>query len=84
MYCNIALQCRNHNLFPVLCIVPKVNYQLLCKVNNFLHEECVENGFGFIDNLEVTEKNLCKDGIHMIKSSKCLVANNFICHFKNF
>ena len=62
----------------------KVNYELLCKVNNLLHEECVKNGFYFIDNSAVTERDLWKDGVHMVESGKCLVANNFICHLNNF
>ena len=46
---DIALQCRSHNIGTVfissIVYSAKVNYDLLCKVNNFLHEECVKNGF---------------------------------------
>ena len=62
----------------------KVNYELLCKVNNFLLKECVKNGFYFIDNSEVRERDLWKDGLNMVKSGKCLVANNLICPLNNF
>ena len=38
---HIALQCRNHSIGTVfissIIYSTKVNYQLLCKVNNFLH-----------------------------------------------
>ena len=58
---SIALQCRNHNIGTVfissIVYSTKVNYELLCTVNNFLHEECVENGFYFIDNAAVTERD---------------------------
>ena len=85
---DIALQCRNHNIGTVfissIVYSTKVNYELLCKLNNLLHEECVKNGFYFIDNSAVTERDLRKDGVHMVESGKCLVANNFICHLNNF
>ena len=85
---DIALQGRIHNISTVfissIVYSTKVNYQLLCKLNNLLHEECVKNGFYFIDNSGVTERDLWKDGIHMVESGKCLVANNFICHLNNF
>ena len=85
---DIALQCRSHNIGTVfvssIVYSTKVNYKLLCKVNNFLHEERVKNGFCFIDNSALTERDLWKDGVHIFESGKCLVANNFICHLNNF
>ena len=62
----------------------KVNYELLCKLNSFLHEVCVKIGFYFIDNSAVMERDLWKDGVHMVESGKCLVAKNFICNLNNF
>ena len=63
---DIALQCQNHNIGTVfissIVYSTKVNYELLYKVNNFLHEECVKNGFYFIDNAAVTERDLWKEG----------------------
>ena len=53
-------------------------------INDLLHEECVKNGFYFIGNSAVMDRDLWKDGAHMVKSSKCLVANNFIYHLNNF
>ena len=85
---DIALQCRNHNIgtvfTPSIVFSTKVNYELLCKVNNFLHEECVKIGFYFINNSEVTKRDLWKDGVHMVENGKCLVANNFICRLNIF
>ena len=85
---DIVLQCRNHNIGTIfissVVYSTKLNYELLCKLNSFLHEECVKNGFYFVDNSAVTEKNLWKDGVHMVESRKCLVANNFICHLNDF
>ena len=85
---GIALQCPNHNIGTVftssIVYSTNVSYELLCNLNNFLHEECVKNGFYFIDNSGVTERDIWKDGVHMVESGKCLVANNFICHLNNF
>ena len=59
---DIALQCRNHNIGTVfifsIVYSTKVNYELLWKLNNFSHVECVKNGFCFIDNLAVKERDL--------------------------
>ena len=76
LYYNAETKTLVQNLFP-----GKVNN---FKVNNFLHEEYVKNGFYFIDNSAVTERDLWKDGVHMVKCSKYLIANNFICHLNSF
>ena len=85
---DIALQCRSHNIGKVfissIVYSTKVNYELLWKVNNFLYKECVKNGFHFIDNSAVTERDFWKDGVNMVESGKCLVANNLICPLNNF
>ena len=89
---DIVLQYRNRNrnhkidtvFISSIAYSAKVNYELLCEVNDSLHEECVKNGFYFIDNSAVTERDLWKDGVYMVESGKCLVANNFICHLNNF
>ena len=86
---DIALQCQNHNIGTAfvssIVYIAKVNYELLCKAKNFFHEECVKNGFYFIYNSAVTEREreLRRDGVCMIESGKSLVANNFICYLNN-
>ena len=62
----------------------KVNRELMCYLNSFLHEERVKNGFYFTDNSEVAERDLWKDKVHLNKSVHCLVANNCIYHLNNF
>ena len=85
---DIALQCRNYNIGTVsissIVYSTKVNYGLLHKLNNALHEECLKHSFYFIDNSAVTEKDLWKDGVHLVESGKCIVANNFINHLNCF
>ena len=48
------------------------------KLNSFLHEECVKNGFYFIDSSAVTERDLWKDGVHMVKMIFIYHLNNFL------
>ena len=50
LHYNAETKTLVQNLFP-----GKVNN---FKVNNFLHEEYVKNGFYFIDNSAVTERDL--------------------------
>ena len=38
----------------------------------------------FIDNGAVSEKDLWKDGIHLIESGRVIVANNLINYLNNF
>ena len=56
----IALQCRNHIIGTVFISSfvhgAKVNYELLCKLDSFLHEEYVKNGFYL---RTVRERDLC-------------------------
>ena len=44
----------------------------------------MKNGFCFIDDSGVTERDIWKDRVHMVESGKRLVANHFICHLNNF
>lgn len=39
-----------------------------------LYEECLNYGYCFIDNGAVSERKLCKNGIHLIESGKIIVA----------
>ena len=59
---NIKLQYQNHNIGTVfissIVYGTNVNYELLGKLNRFLHEECVTNGFYFVDNSVATERDL--------------------------
>ena len=56
---EISLQYRNYNIGTVfissIVYSTKINYELLCKLDNFLHEKYVKNGFYFINNSAVTE-----------------------------
>ena len=56
------------------------------KVNrvNFLLNICEENGYFFIDNSNIEIKDLWNDGIHLLKSGKTKLAENFTYFLNNY
>ena len=85
---DIGLNCRNYNIGNIfvssIVYCEKVDNELIVSLNKKLHEECVKNGFVFIDNEEVSSYDLWSDGVHMVESGKSIVANNIIDSVKNF
>ena len=61
-----------------------VRYKTVQNLNKSLYEECMKYGFCFIDNGVVSERDLWKDGIHLIESGRVIVANNLINYLNNF
>ena len=56
----------------------KVNPASIQQLNGLLFDECKRNSFKFVDDGALSEIDLWSDGIHMIKSSKRIIANNLI------
>ena len=56
----------------------KVNPVSIQQLNGLLFDECRRNGFKFVDNGAVSGIDLRTDSIHLIESSKCIIANNLI------
>ena len=85
---EIAQQCRNRSIGKVfvsgIVYCTKVRYETTQNLNKSLYEECRKYGFCFIDNGAVSEKDLWKDGIHLIESGRVIVANNLINYLNNF
>ena len=48
------------------------------KVNNLIIKLCEDEGYRFINNGNITGRHLFKDGLHLLESGKCVLANNFI------
>ena len=46
-------------------------------VNNILQDKCATHQFRFIDNSNIKKEHLWKDGLHLNRSSKDLLTNNF-------
>ena len=85
---DVALNCRIYNVGTIfisgIVYCDKIDFDFICKLNKKLHEECLKNGFHFIDNYDVESKDLWNDGVHMVESGKSIVANNIIDNLKNF
>ena len=40
---------------------------------------CKHNSFEYINNENISKVDLFDDGLHLLKSVMCILANNFIC-----
>ena len=67
---EIAQRCRNRSIGKVfvsgIVYYTKVRYETMQNLKKSLYEECMKYGFCFIDNGTISEKDLLKDGIHLI------------------
>ena len=61
----------------------KVNLQLIRNLNGLLYNACTY-GFHLVDNGAVSKGDLWKDGIHLLKPGKAIIANNFISSINYF
>ena len=50
----------------------------ISKVNNILQDKCATHQFHFIDNSNIKKEHLWKDGLHLNRSGKDLLINNFL------
>ena len=53
-------------------------------VNNILQDKCATHHFHFIDNSNIKKEHLCKDDLHLNRSGKDLLMNNFLRILNNF
>ena len=53
-------------------------------VNNILQDKCATHQFRFIDNSNIKKEHLWKDGLHLNRSGKDLLMNNFLRSLNNF
>ena len=53
-------------------------------VNNILQDKCATHQFHFIDNSNIKKEHLWKDGLHLNRSGKDLLMNNFCVVLKTF
>ena len=45
---------------------------------------CKHNSFEYINNGNVSNIHLFEDGLHLLESGMCILANNFMCKFNYF
>ena len=47
-------------------------------MKDYFQKCCFENRFYFIDNPKIKRGHLFRDGLHLLESSKVILADNFI------
>ena len=84
---EIVQLCRNRSIGKVfvsgIVYCTKVRYEKIQKLNKKLYQERMKYSFCFIENGAISEKDLWKDGIHLIESGRVVVANSLINHLNN-
>ena len=56
----------------------RTSHKLLNEVNEMIERVYLENGYYYIDNENVCENDLFKDGLHLQNSGKKILSQNFI------
>ena len=59
------------------------NSAFISAVNNILHDKCATYQFHFIDNSNIKKEHVWKAGLHLNRSGKDLLMNNFLRSFNN-
>ncbi|XP_057314887.1 uncharacterized protein LOC130656060 [Hydractinia symbiolongicarpus] len=65
-------------------ICTRIDFEFIKSLNHILENEAKKYGYIFIDNSNIMESNLWKDGLHLMESGKVLLANNFLFYINNF
>ena len=52
--------------------------QLIRQINDILKTLCVQHGFIYIDNDNISQNFLFEDGIHLVNAGRNILANNII------
>ena len=80
---NMGLTCREKGVNNVvisglICRKNKILSKKIWSINNILRVKCQELGFYFVNNQNITERNLWKDGLHLNHTGTIILANNFL------
>ena len=85
---EIAKRCRNRRIgkgfVPGIFYCTNVRYKTIENRNKCLYEQCMNYRFCFIDTGGISDKDLSKDGIHLIESGRAIVAKNLINYLNDF
>ena len=78
---NIANHCKNFDLKQIiisgLTLTTRLNARFIYFLNNSSKVLCLKHGYSFIDNSDVSSENLWLDGLHLNKSGKGFLLNNY-------
>lgn len=79
---RIAAKCTSFGITKIIIssivFTRKTDPLNLTKINDSLKNMCEKTDHQFIENSKITEKNLFRDGLHLVESGKRILANNFI------
>ena len=85
---SLKLRCRNDNIGEVfissVAYSSKVRNELIQQLNNLLYKRCIEYGYSFINNGEVSKIDLWTDRIRLLDSGKTKIVNNLLSSFNYF
>ena len=85
---KITLRCRSHNIVTIfisgIVYSNQVSHTIIQKLNGLLLNECAKYGFHLVDKRAVSKENLWKVGVHLVESSKVIIANNLLNCINNF
>ena len=74
--------CKNYKVkclfISSLTFNTRISHKLLNEVNEMIERVCLENSYHYIENGNVYENNLFKDGLNLQNSSKKILSHNFI------
>ena len=79
---KIAHQCKDYGVKEIILssvvATGRVNADVLIHFNESLKNLCTANGFCYVNNDNISEGDLYKDKLHLLKAGKSILANNFI------
>ena len=85
---DIAKECVRMGVKDVFVSSVTVNTRrssaFISAVNNILQDKCATHQFHFIEHSNIKKEHLWKDGLHLNRSGKDLLMNNFLCSLNNF
>ena len=62
----------------------RIPESLLEEVNEKISFVCKNNNFIFVDNSNISNIHLFDDGLHLVESDRCILANSVIDRINNF
>ena len=67
-----------------LTFITRISHKLLNEVNKMIERICLENGYYYIDNGNICENDLFKDGLHLQNFGKKILSQNFIINLQTY
>ena len=83
-----AVKCMSHGVskdfVSVILRNQRIPESVLEEVNEKISLMCKNNDFIFVDNSNISNIHQFDDGIHLVESCRCILANNVIDRINNF